>query len=89
VDHLRRDAVYFPAVHQAWQPLGIARVEEIIDVRCADETRGCPISRSMRATLAACVTSTWTSITILGCDRPVAITSFRGGFGHVGGASRG
>src|SRR5919109_5337911 len=35
---------------------------------------GRPISRSMRATLAACVTSTWTSITRLGCDRPLAIT---------------
>src|ERR671923_1982322 len=57
VDHLRRAAIRFPAVHQARQPLGIARLGEITHIRRAHETRGRPISRSMRATLAACVTS--------------------------------
>jgi hypothetical protein len=52
-DHLRREAISCPAVHQARQTLFIARLEEITDVRRADETRGCPISCSMVATLAA------------------------------------
>jgi hypothetical protein len=53
LDHLRRDAIRFPAVHQARQPLFIARVEEITHIWGADETRGVPISRSIVATLAA------------------------------------
>ena len=52
-DHLRHDAIGLPAVHEAWQPLLIARVEEITDVRGADEARGVPIPCSMVATLSA------------------------------------
>jgi hypothetical protein len=53
LDHLRRDAIRFPAVHQARKPLFIARLEEITHIWGADETRGFPISRSIVATLAA------------------------------------
>jgi hypothetical protein len=37
LDHLRRDAIRCPAVHQARQPLFIASLEEITDVRRADD----------------------------------------------------
>src|SRR6266511_3484496 len=41
-DHLRLDPIGLPAVHEARQPLLIARVEEITHIRRANETRGIP-----------------------------------------------
>src|SRR5688572_10852023 len=42
LDHLRREAIRFPAVHQARQPLLIARLEEVTHVRPADDPRQVP-----------------------------------------------
>jgi hypothetical protein len=42
LDHLRREARGLPAVHQARQPRGIARLKEVTHIRPTDDPRRVP-----------------------------------------------